>query len=335
MQEGISQMERHKMEQYARPVVGGLVILVTLLALFGSALRDPRPHDIPVGLVAPQQMADQLTQGFAQNAPGAFAFTTYASEAEARSAIDQRDMVGALIVGQAGPTLVVAGGAGDAISGAVTAAFNAVFQQQGQALTVQVVHPFGTGDAHGIILFFLLLATVITSVIVGALSVFLTRSAHWTSVATVVVTYAICAGIVGALTASFIANDYGNAIVSLMALLAVVSAAIGLVVAACARLAGPAGAALGALVIVLIGLISSGGPLGSTFLPDAYRLVAPWLPIEPAYSAIRGALYFGGAGLATPLLVLGAWIVIGLAGLMAADFVAQPGRSRVASTQPA
>jgi hypothetical protein len=328
-------MDRHKMEQYARPVVGGLVILVTLLLLFGSALRDPRPHDIPVGLVAPPPMVEQLTQGFAQNAPGAFAFTTYASEADARNAIDQRDVVAALIVGQSGPQLVVAGAAGDAITGGVTAAFTGVFAQQNQTLAVQVVHPFGAGDAHGIILFFLILATVITSVIVGALSVFLARGARWTSIATVVITYAICAGIVGALTASWIANDYGNAIVSLIALLAVVSAAIGLVVAACARLAGPAGAALGALVIVLIGLISSGGPLGSTFLPDAYRLVAPWLPIEPAYSAIRGALYFDGAGLATPLLVLGAWIVIGLGGLVAADFVTLPGRSRVASTQPA
>ena len=323
-------MDRHKMEQYARPVIGGLVILVTLLVLFGSALRDPRPHDIPVGLVAPQQMVDQLTQGFAQNAPGAFAFTSYLDEAEARSAIDQREVVAALIAGQTGPTLVVAGAAGDAIAGGVTAAFTNVFAQQGQTLAVEVVHPFGTGDAHGIILFFLILATVITSVICGALAVFLAPAARWAAVATVVVVYAICAGIVGALTASWLANDYGNAIVALMALLAVVSLVIGLVVAACARLAGPAGVGLAVLAVVLIGLISSGGPLGSAFLPDAYRLVAPWLPIEPAYSAIRGALYFGGTGLTAPLLVLGAWIVIGLAGLVAADFIALPGRSRVA-----
>ena len=327
-------MDRHKMEQYARPVIGGLVILVTLIVLFGSALHDPRPHDVAVGVVAPQPMVDQLTQGFAQNAPGAFTFTTYATEAEARAAVDQRDVVAALIVGQAGPTLVVAGAAGDAIAGGVTAAFTSVFAQQGQTLSVQVVHPFGTGDPHGIILFFLLLATVITSVVAGVLAVFGAPQARWLEITTVVVVYAVCAGIVGALTASWIANDYGGAILALMGLLAVVSLAIGLVMAACARLAGPAGVGLGVLIVVLIGLISSGGPLGSAFLPDAYRLVGPWLPIEPAYSAIRGALYFGGAGLATPLLVLGAWIVIGLAGLAASELRA-PQHARTALPHPA
>jgi hypothetical protein len=327
-------MDRQKMEQYARPVVGGLVILVTLIVLFGSAIRDPRPHDVPVGLVAPPPMVDQLTQGFAQNAPGAFAFTTYATEADALSAIDQRDVVAVLITGQASPKLVIAGAAGDAVAGGVTAAFTAVFEQQGQALTVQVVHPFGVGDAHGIILFFLLLATVMTSVIAGALAVFGAPAARWTAVTAVVIVYAICAGIVGALTASWIANDYGDSILALMALLAVVSVAIGLVIAACARLAGPAGVGLGVLVVVLIGLISSGGPLGSAFMPDAYRLVGSWLPIEPAYSALRSALYFGGAGLTSPLLVLGAWIVIGLVGVAASGMVA-PARTRTALPHPA
>ena len=106
-----------------RPLVGGLVILVTLIVLLGTAVRDPRPHDIAVGMVAPQPVADQLAQGFAQNAPGAFKFTTYATDADARTAVDQRDVVAALIVGQTGPTLVVAGAAGEAIAGGVTAAF--------------------------------------------------------------------------------------------------------------------------------------------------------------------------------------------------------------------
>lgn len=327
-------MNRHQMEQYARPVVGGLVILVTLIVLFGTAIHDPRPHDLQVGLVAPQPLVDQLSQGFAQNAPGAFHFTTYGSAADALAAVDQRDLVAALIVGQSGPTLVVAGAAGDAVAGGVSAAFSAVFQQQGQTLTVQTVHPFGAGDAHGIILFFLLLATVITSVIAGAMATLLSTGARWIAVATVVTIYAVLAGIVGAATASWIANDYGDSILALMTMLAIVSLAIGLVVAALARLAGPLGVGLGVLVVVLLGLISSGGPLGSAFMPDAYRVIAPWLPIEPAYSAIRGALYFGGAGLTQPLIVLMGWIVIGLAGL-AASTMAAPARLRATLPHPA
>jgi len=330
-------MDRHQLEQVARPLIGGLVILIVLIVLLGSAVRDPRPHDIAVGIVAPQQMADQLTAGFAQNAPGAFKFTTYATDADARTAIDQRDVVASLIVGQTGPTLVVAGAAGDAIAGGVTAAFTNVFAAQGQTLNVETVHPFGTGDPHGIILFFTLLATLISSVICGALAVLTDPSRRWTTVVGIVVVYAVAAGIVGALTASWIASDYGNAIVGLMAMLALASAAIGLVIAALARLLGVAGVGLGVFFIVLLGLISSGGPLGSAFLPDVYRAIAPWLPVEPAFSAMRGVLYFDAAGITTQVLSLTAWALIGLVGLWAASSLrTQTGtRARVASPSPA
>lgn len=327
-------MDRTKLEQTLRPLVGGLVILVTLIVLLGTAVRDPRPHDIAVGMVAPQPVADQLAQGFAQNAPGAFKFTTYATDADARTAVDKRDVVAALIVGQTGPTLVVAGAAGEAIAGGVTAAFTNVFAAQGQTLNAVTVHPFGTGDPHGIVLFFLLLATLISSVLVGALAALTAPDRRWTRIATIVIAYAICAGIVGALTASWIANDYGDGIMGLMAVLALFSAAIGLMIAALARLFGAIGVGLGVLFVVLLGLVSSGGPLGSSFLPDAYRLIAPWLPVEPAFSAMRGVLYFGGAGIGTSVAVLAAWAMGGLVVLWASTLVS-PVRMHKAVPYPA
>ena len=88
------------------------------------------------------------------------------------------------------------------------------------------------------------------------------------------------------------------------------------------QLLGPAGVAIGALVVVFLGLVSSGGPLGTAFLPDAYRAIAPWLPVGPAAEALRGALFFGGAGLAAPLLVVACWAILGVAVLAARDLVA-------------
>src|SRR5207248_5929530 len=69
------------------PVVGGLVLLVALLGLIGTAIRDPHPHDIPVGLVGPRPAEQQITTAFATNAPGAFEFTTFQSEGDARAAL--------------------------------------------------------------------------------------------------------------------------------------------------------------------------------------------------------------------------------------------------------
>jgi hypothetical protein len=100
-------------------------------------------------------------------------------------------------------------------------------------------------------------------------------------------------------------------------------------VAALGRLIGPAGVGLAALVIVPIGLVSSGGPLGTEFLPDAYRAVAPWLPVGPAYSALRGALYFGNAGTTAPVLLLATWTIVALIVL------AVPRVRRQAETRPA
>src|ERR1700741_4464890 len=111
----------------ARPIVAGLLLLATLLGLIGTAIHDPKPHDIAVGLVGPAPATSQISGAFAQNAPGTFAFTTYSSEAEARAAIDSRDVDGALILGPGAPTLIVAGAAGDTSVGVMTAAFTNVF----------------------------------------------------------------------------------------------------------------------------------------------------------------------------------------------------------------
>src|SRR5437667_12320520 len=40
-------------ESVLAPIAAGLVVLVTLLGLIGTAIRDPRPHHIPVGVAGP------------------------------------------------------------------------------------------------------------------------------------------------------------------------------------------------------------------------------------------------------------------------------------------
>jgi hypothetical protein len=78
--------------------------------------------------------------------------------------------------------------------------------------------------------------------------------------------------------------------------------------------------------------VSSGGPLGTAFLPDAYRAIAPWLPVAPAADALRGALFFGSASIVAPLLVVAAWAIVGLAVLAVRDLVAPAGRRAALAT---
>src|SRR6266567_3612167 len=131
-------MARHSVERLVGPLAAGLLVMLTLLGLIGTAIRDPRPHDIPVGIAGPAAAVQQITGAFGAKAPGAFAFTTYSSEDAARAALDSRDVDGVLVMGAGGPMLLVAGAAGDGVAGAMTAAFTAVFAAQGSQLSVEV-----------------------------------------------------------------------------------------------------------------------------------------------------------------------------------------------------
>src|SRR5256885_4759280 len=160
---------RQAVEPVLAPIAAGLLVLVTLLGLIGTAIRDPRPHDIPVGVAGPPPAVAQITDAFSSKAPGTFQFTAYTSEDQARAALDARDVDAVLVLTAGAPKLIIAGAAGDAITGLTTAAFTQVFSAQGAQLAVEVTHPFASGDPHGLVLFFLVLATIVSTFVVHAI----------------------------------------------------------------------------------------------------------------------------------------------------------------------
>jgi hypothetical protein len=214
-------------------------------------------------------------------------------------------------LGPGGPRLIVAGAAGDAATGVITGAFTSVFAKQGQTLTVETVHPFAGGDPHGLILFFVVLAMLVSTLVVSAL-LGLRRGTGLMASMAVVAVYALVAAPVALGVATWIAGDYGSGFWTAAALLALASAAVGAVILGLARLLGRPGIGLAALVAVLLDLVCSGGPIGSALLPDAYRALAPGMPAGQVYSGVRGALYFGGSGITEPVFVLVLWLVAGL-----------------------
>ena len=315
---------RETLETLVQPVVAGLVALVTLIGLIGPAIKSPSPHDIAVGLVGPAAATQQIATAFASRAPGAFQFTTFGSEAEARVAIDGRNVDGALVLGSGGPRLVIAGAAGDGATGVIIGAFTNVFQSRGQALAIETVHPFASGDPHGLILFFVILAVLVSTLLAQALTG-LRRGMSLFGRLGLVVIYALIAAPVAMGVATLIAGDYGSGFWTATALVALGSAAIGAVVAGAATLMGRPGVAAAALVVVLLDLVCSGGPIGSQLLPDVYRWLAPAMPAGLLFSGIRGALYFDGAGVTTPVTVLSLWLGAGLLLILLGGLVTRRG----------
>jgi hypothetical protein len=308
------------------PLVGGLAVLLALIGLIGTAISNPRPHDIPVGLVGPAPALQQISATFGSAAPGAFSFTTYQSEPAARAALDQRSVDGVLVLSRGAPRLILAGAAGDGSTGVITGAFTKAFQAQGAALAVETVHPFAAGDSHGLVLFFVVVAVLISTLVAQAL-LGVGNEAGFAARFLVAGLYGVLAGVAGMAAAAWIAGEHGSGFWTAAALLALASAAVGTVVAGSIRLLGGAGFGLAALVVVLLDLVSSGGPAGSQLLPDFYRGLAPWMPAGEVYSGLRGALFFDGAGLGLPLTVLAAWLVGGLALMLLGELVAARRRS--------
>ena len=306
-------MSRHAIEQLVVPLVAGLVVLVALLGLIGTAIRDPKPNAIAVGVVGPADAVGQMTGALSAKAPGTFALTTYDSEDAARTAIDSRAIDGAVVLGQT-PKIIVAGAEGDAVTSVITTVFGAALGAQGGPVPVEVVHPYVAGDAHGLILFFLVLATLISTLVVQVGLLVRARQRGVTAWLAVTLVWACLAAAAGTFVADWIADfSYAtSALVPMVALLALASLAVGTFIAGLSRLLGAAGLGLAALVVVLLDLISSGGPAGFQFLPDAYRWMSAWMPAGELYSALRGALYFGGQGVGTPQLVLVGWLAVGL-----------------------
>jgi hypothetical protein len=274
-----------------------------------------------------------MSTAFGSAAPGAFQFTLYASEADARSALDSRAVDGILVIGGGSPHLIVAGAAGDGATGVMTAAFAGAFKTQETILTVETVHPFAAGDAHGLILFFVVVAVIISTLVSQAVLFTTAGDSGFAARLGVLLAFGTLAGLVGMGTGAWIANGYGSGFWTAAGLVALASAAVGAVVAGCARLLGSAGLALAVLVVVLLDLVSSGGPVGSELLPDFYRWMAPYMPAGELYSSLRGALYFDGAGLMNPFVVLSAWLVVGLALMWLGERI--HARSRSGSTAPA
>jgi hypothetical protein len=299
------------LESFIRPLIGGLLIVVVLIGLIGTAIKNPQPHDIPVGLVGPAPAVQQISSAFATAAPGAFQFTTYASEQDARAALDNWSVDGALILGGASPHLVIAGAAGDGVTGVITGALTNVFKAQGATLTIETVHPFAAGDAHGLILFFVVVATLISTLASQAILFATAKGVSLGLRLGFTVAYGALAGMTAMGIATWISGGYGDGFWAAVGLVALASIAIGAVIGGLVRLVGVTGIGLAAL-LMLLSLVSSGGPVGSQLLPDFYRALAPWATAGQLYSALRGALFFNGAALATPIAVLSGWLVVGL-----------------------
>ena len=290
-----------------------LVLTLAFAFSYVGAFHDPTPHKVPVAVVGPPTVAAQLN-----GLPGDPLDARQASSrSDALSQIDDRDVYGAYDA--ATNRLFVASAANRATAVALEATFNRVAAAQGgPAVRVTDVKPLPPKDPNGTAAFYAVIAWVfggyIASTLIGLIGSPRSRSTQRAAARLgALAGFSIVAGILSVvlLRASF--DVFSGHVVALSAIAALTIFASGAATAGIQAALGPAGTGLVILVFVILGNAASGGPFARPLLPGFWRTIGGVLPPGASVDLARSALFFDGARITGPILVLVGWAALGTA----------------------
>ena len=229
-------------------------------------------------------------------------------------AIDERKVVGAVVVGPAGVKLFVVPAAGPGAAAALGAAFGAAAVAFHQKIEVVQVHPLPKGDAAGIVPFLLTMALVVGGYLSATMAMALGGPSTPRRRAVALSVVAVLGGLVTATIAGPILGAIPTSkFLVLWALFVLIMCAVALATAALQTLLGPPGTLVVIIVFVIFGAPAAGGSVPASFLPGFWRTIGPYLPAGAGTTAVRNTIYFDGNAITRALVVLVAYLVAGAA----------------------
>jgi hypothetical protein len=292
-------------------VVLAALVCLALVAFVWPAVNTA-PRHVPIALGAPPPVAAELARNLDTAAPGAFDVTPVADRAEAVARIKARDVYGALVVGPQGAEVLTASAASPAVAQILRDVATRLGEAQQRPVQVSDVVPLPKDDPRGVGL-----AAGALPLVLGGIA---TASALRFRVPTPgrrvagVLGSAALGGVVMATVLQWLgvlAGDFWvNAGVVSLGIAAIASALLGL-----ENLAGLPGMVLGGATVLLLGNPLSGLTSAPEMLPAGWGTLGQLLPPGAAGTALRSTAYFDGAGATSALMVLAAWLVMGV-GLM-------------------
>ena len=304
-------------------VVGVLLLQLGFVLSYVGAFHSPTPRDVPLAVVAPAGApagtADSLVAQLDGLPGGPVDATAYDTEDAARQALADRDVDGVLLPGTGTQdTLLVAGAEGGAVSTALEQVLTQVEGAQQRTLTTTDAIPAGAGDARGLSAFYLAVGWVVGGYLVASIigisagSRPLTRARGATRLGALAV-YSLVSGLGGALIAGPVLGALnGGHTLALAAFGALLVFAVGAFTMALQVWTGLVGIGLAIVLFVILGNPSAGGAYPAPLLPPFWSAIGPWLPPGAGTGAVRGIVYFGGAGVAQACWVLAAYAVVGV-----------------------
>jgi hypothetical protein len=290
-----------------------LVLMLAFAFSYVGAFHDPTPHDVPLAVVGPPAVVARLDA-----LPGRpLDPRAVASRQAALSQIDDREVYGAYEA--AANRLFVASAANRATAVALEATFDRIAAAQGRpAVRVTDVKPLPLKDPNGTAAFYSMIAWVfagyLASTLIGLIGTPRSRSRRrGTARLGALAGFSVVAGILSVLMLRVCFGVFTGHVVALCAVGALTIFASAAATAGIQAAAGPAGTGLVILLFVILGNAASGGPFARPLLPGLWRTVGGILPPGASVDLARAALFFDGARILGPILVLAGWAALGTA----------------------
>lgn len=299
-------------------IAGVLLLQLGFILSYVGAFHHPKPHRIPLSVVAPAPLAQQSAAQL-NAVPGApVRASAVADEATARQLLRQGSTAGVLLIDPHGTTdtLLVASAAGTSVATAVQSVVQAAEGAQQRSVQVQDVVPLQTGDGRGLTGFYLVVGWIVGGYLVAALLGVAkgsrpanTRRALFRLGA--VVPYALLSGLGGALIVGPLLGALTGHLLALWALGTLLVFAAAAVTMAFQVLFGVIGIGLTVLLFVVLGNPSAGGAYQPALLPPFWRTIGGALPNGAGTTAVRRIVYFHAHAVTGPVLVIAGWAVAG------------------------
>src|SRR5262245_46046167 len=292
-------------------LIPALVLMLAFAFSYVGAFHDPTPHSVPVAVVGPPALVAEL-----DHLPGDPLDARQASSRrDALSQIEDREVYGAYEA--VTNRLFVAAAANAATAIALTATFERVAAAQGRPpARVTDIKPLPPKDPNGTAAFYAMIAWVFGGYIAATL-IGLIGSPRSTSRQRAAARigalagFSILAGVLSVVMLRVCFGVFSGHVVALSAIAMLTVFASAAATAGIQAAAGPAGTGLVILVFVILGNAASGGPFARPLLPGLWRTLGGLLPPGASVDLARSALFFDGARIAGPILVLAGWSAVG------------------------
>ncbi|WP_273846467.1 hypothetical protein [Rubrobacter calidifluminis] len=301
--------------------VGVFVLQMLFIWSYVGALHAPEPHEVPVAVVGSNGAVARFERVVEGAVGNDLKLERKRGVSEARGAIDDREVYGAVVLGRGGDRLLVADAASPIVSRMLREEFSGIERSQGRTLSVEDVRPLPGGDSRGLSSFYAVVGWVVGGYLLAtAVAILRGRNVEgWRAALGRVggfAAYAVAAGAIGAVLLEGVIGALGGPGADLAAIGALVVFATAVAAAALQALLGIAGTGAAILLFVVLGNPSSGGPYAPELLPQPWRTLGVFLPPGAGTTLVRNTVYFGGNHIAGALGVLAAYAVVGSVGVV-------------------